>query len=88
MAEQAKIFADKLKESLLKYDRELQLDQYQVLNVAHEKTQQPRIFVVLAVGLIAALIIVQLLGLSFISNLFAFIPICQWIRNDTFMIKE
>jgi receptor expression-enhancing protein 5/6 len=38
-------------------------------------TKQPRIYIVLALAAVASLIIIQLLGLSFISNLFGFVPI-------------
>ena len=64
----------RVNESLRKYEKQLELDQYPILNVAHEKTHQPRIYIALAGAFIVSTIIIQLLGLSFISNCFAFVP--------------
>jgi len=73
----SQVFVDRMKESLLKCEEEWKLDQYHMLNVAHEKSKQPRIYIVLAGAALLALICIRLLGLSFISNLTAFGPIYQ-----------
>jgi len=64
-----------VKVKLLAYDRELKLEQYPALNVAHEKTKLPRIYILLGAAALALLIVIQIFGLSFISNVFAFGPI-------------
>jgi Flp pilus assembly protein TadB len=73
------VFKDKLDTSLLQLEKTLQLEKYpavdNVLNQASQKSGQPRMYFVVAAIALAALLVVQLLGLSFISNLFAFIPI-------------
>ncbi len=74
-SQQASVFVSRINEALAKYEEKLQLDQYALLNKAHEATKQQRIHLVLGVGLLVALVVIQLLGLSFISNLFAFVPI-------------
>lgn len=82
----ANVFVDRVKQSLAKYERDLQLDTYPLLNTVHEKTKQPRIYVVIAVGALVATVLIQLLGLSFISNLFAFVPIYasfKALRSET-----
>lgn len=71
---QTQVFLDRVKESLQKYEETMQLDQYAILNQAHQQTKQPRIYILCAAALVASIIIVQLLGLSFISNCFAFVP--------------
>ena len=73
--QQASIFVERVKEALHKYEKQLELDKYPLLNQAHTATKQPRIYIVLGVAVVAALIAIRVLGLSFISNLFAFIPI-------------
>jgi hypothetical protein len=73
--QQASMFLSRVQEALFKYEEKLKLDQYPLLNTAHEATKQPRIYLVLGAGLLTALVLIQLLGLSFISNLFAFVPI-------------
>lgn len=75
MAAQLQVFVDRVKESLQKYEKQLELDTYPLLNQAHDVTKQPRIYIVLALSILAGLIVIQLLGLSFISNLFGFVPI-------------
>lgn len=64
-----------MNESLMKYERDLELDRYPLINAAHDKIKQPRIYICIGVSLLLAALIIQLLGLSFISNLFAFVPI-------------
>jgi len=71
----AQPFVDRLKGRLLVYETELHLDQYQPLNVIHEKTKLPRIYFVLGVAFLVLSIIIQLFGLSFVSNVVAFGPI-------------
>jgi len=73
--QQASIFVERVKEALHKYEKQLELDKYPLLNQAHTATKQPRIYIVMGVAIVAALIAIRVLGLSFISNLFAFIPI-------------
>jgi len=43
--------------------------------LAHEKTKFPRIYIALGAAFLAFTIIVQLVGLSFVSNVFAFGPV-------------
>jgi receptor expression-enhancing protein 5/6 len=69
--------ADKIKNDLLAYEHDWQLDQYNILNIAHEKTKQPRIFCLIGIITIAILLLIQIFGLSFVSNLFAFVPIYE-----------
>ena len=66
---------DKVKTHLATYDRELQLDRYDLLNTAHEKTGQPRIYFVLAVTLLGLVLLASLFGLAFLANAFAFYPL-------------
>lgn len=61
---------DRVNEALGKYEKQLQLDQYPLLNQAHEKTGKQRIHLVLGVAVVVGLILIRLLGLSFISNLY------------------
>lgn len=70
-------FIDRLKNHLLVYDKELQLDQYPPLNLAHEKTNLPRIYFVIGAAFLAVSIVIQIFGLSFVSNVVAFGPIYQ-----------
>jgi len=73
--QQASVFLSRVQEALEKYEERMRLNEYPILNHAHEATKQPRIYILLAAVAVAALVLIQLLGLSFISNLFAFIPI-------------
>jgi len=73
--QQVGVFMQRVREALQKYEKSLQLDQYPLLTMAHEKTKQPRIYIALAVATLLGLILIRVLGLSFISNLFAFVPI-------------
>jgi hypothetical protein len=68
-------YIDKVKTHLAAYDRDLALDRWDVLNTASEKTGQPRIYLVLGAVAISFILISSVLGLSFVSNLFAFYPL-------------
>jgi len=71
----AQVYVDKVKTHLATYDRELQLDRYDLLNTAHEKTGQPRIYFVLGATLGGLILLASLFGLAFLSNAFAFYPL-------------
>jgi len=73
----AAVYLDKAKTHLLAYDRDLALDKYDLLNTAHEKTGQPRIYIVLAATTILLIITTAIFGLPFLSNLIAFYPLYQ-----------
>ena len=71
----AAYYVDKVKGHLATYDRELSLDRYELLNTAHEKTGQPRIYLVLGAVGVTLILVSAVLGLAFVSNLFAFYPL-------------
>lgn len=64
----------KVNSLLSQYEKELKLDEYPLLNKAHDQIKIPRIYLVLsAFGLFLSFLI-RFLGLQFISNLVAFYP--------------
>jgi receptor expression-enhancing protein 5/6 len=69
------LFLSNLNDRLLHFDKEWRLEQFSILNKFNQITHQPRIYFLCALGCFTSLITIQILGLSFISNLFAFIPI-------------
>ena len=71
----AAVYLDKVKTHLATYDRELQLDRYDLLNTAYEKTGQPRIYFVLAATLLGLVLLASVFGLAFLANAFAFYPL-------------
>jgi len=71
----AKVYLDKVQTHLATYDHDLQLDRYDLLNTAYEKTGQPRIYFVLGVTLIGLISLAALFGLAFLANAFAFYPL-------------
>ena len=71
----AQYYVEKVKGHLATYDRELALDRFDLLNTAHEKTGQPRIYIVLGAALLSLILVSAVLGLHFVSNLFAFYPV-------------
>ena len=73
----ANAFLNNFKGSLAAYDKDLELDRYDLLNTAHEKTGQPRIYIVLGVVAVAFILVSATLGLAFVSNVFAFYPLYQ-----------
>jgi len=81
MASGAAQYVDRVKTHLMSYDRDLNLDRVDLLNLAHEKTGQPRIYIVLALSLIAFIAITAICGLAFVSNLFAFYPLYQSFKS-------
>ena len=70
-------YIDAVKGHLSTYDREWSLDKVDLLNTAHEKTGQPRIYILLGAIAIGFILISATLGLSFVSNVFAFYPLYQ-----------
>jgi len=70
-------WVDRVKTHLDKYDTELNLHQIDLLNQAHAKTGQKRIYLVL--GAVALIITASaaIFGLAFLSNLVAFYPLYQ-----------
>ena len=68
-------YLDRVKGHLAAYDRDLALDRYDLLNSAHEKTGQPRIYLVLGALSVTFILVSAVLGLAFVSNLFAFYPV-------------
>jgi len=70
-------YLETFKGHLANCDRDLGLDQIDLLNTAHEKTGQPRIYVVLAAATVAFILVSAVLGLAFVSNLAAFWPVYQ-----------
>lgn len=84
----AQVYIDKVKRHLTTYDRDLQLDRYDLLNTAHEKTGQPRIYIVLALALIALILTAATFGLAFLSNLFAFYPLYSSFKALRTSTKE
>lgn len=73
MSSSMDVFVDRLRQSLTRYEKDFELERYPILNLLHEKTRQPRIHILLAAAAVAALIVIQIFGLSLISNLFAFV---------------
>ena len=71
----AAMYVDKVRSHLATYDRDLQLDRYDILNTAHEKTGQPRIYFVLGVTLLGLVSLAAIFGLAFLANAFAFYPL-------------
>ena len=70
-------YFDTVKGHLATYDREWSLDRIDLLNTAHEKTGQPRIYILLGAVAIGFILISATLGLGFVSNVFAFYPLYQ-----------
>jgi len=60
---------------LAELDKDLNLGQYQYLNLASEKTGLDRAHFVLSGVCVSLLLIIYLFGLSFVSNALAFVPI-------------
>lgn len=65
-----------VKVHLARYERELQLDQYPLLNQLHSLTGgTPRIYLLLGTGAAALFLTTIIFGLSFISNVVGFYPL-------------
>jgi len=61
---------------LARYERDLQLDQYPLLNQLHSLTgNTPRIYLLLGISTAVLLVISIIFGLSFISNVVGFYPL-------------
>ena len=75
-------YVEAVRGHLLTYDRELQLDKYEVLNMAHEKSGgQPRIYFVIGAALIAAIAVTAVTGLAFVANVVAFWPVYSSFKS-------
>jgi len=67
-------FVQQVKKLLADLDSDLQLQKFKPLNDIADKTKVPRIYIVLVVAVILLALIANFIGLSFLSNLFAFFP--------------
>lgn len=68
-------FVDNIKKLPLQWEKELGLEKIEFLQTASAKTGQPPIYIFMAAVGLTFLIIVQLFGLAFVSNLCGFVPI-------------